>query len=88
MHRSCNTVEAKAKLNELLDDVASGQEIVICRRGKAVAKLIPATDEGLDDRDHTRRLLERLRRFHRRVRANRGTKGHTVALLRELRKES
>jgi prevent-host-death family protein len=32
--------EAKAKLSELVDCVQSGEEVVISRRGKAVAKLV------------------------------------------------
>jgi prevent-host-death family protein len=34
--------EAKNKLAELLDRVEHGEEIVITRRGKRVAKLVPA----------------------------------------------
>ena len=33
--------EAKAKLSGLLDRVAAGEEFVITRHGKAVARLIP-----------------------------------------------
>ena len=40
--REIGTSEAKNKLNELLDQVESGAEIIITRRGKAVAKLVPA----------------------------------------------
>jgi prevent-host-death family protein len=35
--------EAKAKILSLLDDVASGEEIEITRRGRIVARLVPAT---------------------------------------------
>lgn len=35
------TAEAKAHLSALLERVESGEEIVIARRGKAVARLIP-----------------------------------------------
>ena len=34
-----NLAQAKARLSELLDKVETGQEIVITRRGKAVAHL-------------------------------------------------
>ena len=37
-----NLVQAKARLSELLDKVEAGQEVVITRRGKAVAHLSPA----------------------------------------------
>jgi prevent-host-death family protein len=35
--------EAKNKLGQLLDRVEAGEEIVITRRGKIVARLVPAT---------------------------------------------
>ena len=35
--------EAKTRLSELLDRVATGQEVVITRHGVPVARLIPAT---------------------------------------------
>ena len=37
-----NLAQAKARLSELLDKVEAGQEVVITRRGKAVAHLSPA----------------------------------------------
>jgi prevent-host-death family protein len=45
--REVGAFEAKNKLSTLLDWVASGEEIVITRRGKAVARLVPAT-HGFD----------------------------------------
>ncbi|MCY4427234.1 MAG: type II toxin-antitoxin system prevent-host-death family antitoxin [Halieaceae bacterium] len=36
-----NLAQAKARLSELLDKVEAGQEVVITRRGKAVAHLSP-----------------------------------------------
>ncbi len=36
--------EAKTRLSELLERVAAGEEITITRRGRAVARLIPAGD--------------------------------------------
>lgn len=39
--------EAKTKLAELLDKVEDGEVVTITRRGKAVARLVPAqSDEG------------------------------------------
>ena len=37
-----NLAQAKARLSELLDKVEAGQEVLITRRGKAVAYLSPA----------------------------------------------
>lgn len=48
--------DAKNKLSALLDQVERGREVVITRRGKAVARLVPAA-EG--DRAHT--AVEKLR---------------------------
>jgi len=39
--------EAKNKLSMLLDRVAGGEEVLITRRGKAVARLVPA-EPGFD----------------------------------------
>lgn len=36
--------EAKTHLSRLLDLVAAGEEVVITRRGEAVARLIPPSD--------------------------------------------
>jgi prevent-host-death family protein len=35
--------EAKTRLGGLLDRVEAGEEIIITRRGKAVARLVPST---------------------------------------------
>ena len=42
MTKSVGVHEAKTHLSRLLEDVAAGEEIVITRRGEAVASLIPA----------------------------------------------
>ena len=51
--------EAKNKLGMLLDRVEHGEEIVITRHGKPVARLIPNTT--LIDRPQARAALERIR---------------------------
>lgn len=85
----CNTVEAKAKLNEMLDKVVGGKEVVITRRGKAVAKMVGVTDQSLDSREETKKFMEKLRAFHARFKKKRLKQEDTVvALLREVRRES
>ncbi len=51
--------EAKTQLTALLDEVEEGAEILITRRGKAIARLVPA-DAG-HDRVRARRAAEGLR---------------------------
>ena len=51
--------EAKNKLGTLLDWVAAGEEVLITRRGKAVARLVPA-ESGLD-RDKVRQAADNIR---------------------------
>lgn len=41
MAKSVGIHEAKTHLSRLLEDVAAGEEVVITRRGEAVATLIP-----------------------------------------------
>ncbi len=38
--------EAKTHLSELLRETERGRSFVICRRGKAVARLVPLGDKG------------------------------------------
>ena len=43
MVREVTATEAKAKLLALLDDVENGEEVMITRHGRRVARLEPAT---------------------------------------------
>ncbi|MFN3673970.1 MAG: type II toxin-antitoxin system Phd/YefM family antitoxin [Bosea sp. (in: a-proteobacteria)] len=47
--------EAKTKFSELLDRVAGGEEVVVTRRGKTVARIVP---EGLPDAEAERKARE------------------------------
>jgi prevent-host-death family protein len=51
--------EAKNTLGSLLDRVENGEEIVITRHGRPVARLVPNT--GTTDRAQARAALERIR---------------------------
>ena len=53
--REIGAFEAKNKLGTLLDWVERGEQVVITRRGKPVARLVPA---GGFDRDKARRAVE------------------------------
>jgi len=58
MHR-VGVFEAKTRLTALLDEVEEGGEVLITRRGKPVARLVPA-EPGFD-RDRARRAAAGLR---------------------------
>jgi prevent-host-death family protein len=51
--------EAKNKLSWLLDRVEQGEEIIITRHGKPVARMVP-TNAGVD-RSQARAALQRMR---------------------------
>ncbi len=55
--------EAKNKLSALLERVERGEEILITRRGKPVAKLVPAMPQTsvAAAREAAKRILERSR---------------------------
>lgn len=57
--REIGSFEAKNKLSALLDQVAHRAEIVITRRGQAVARLVPA-EPGFD-RKKAKRAADGLR---------------------------
>jgi prevent-host-death family protein len=53
--------EAKNKLSELVDRAERGEEVVITRRGKAVAKLVPMTTLTSVDIERSRAAMKRIR---------------------------
>jgi prevent-host-death family protein len=56
--REVGAFEAKSKFGTLLDWVENGEEVLITRRGKAVARLVPA-EPGFD-RAEARRAADGL----------------------------
>ena len=59
--------EAKNKLAALLDRVERGEELVITRHGKAVARLVP--NVGGIDQSQARAAVERIRARARNLKA-------------------
>jgi prevent-host-death family protein len=57
--------EAKSRLGQLLDWVEAGEEVVITRRGKAVARMVPP-DTGID-RERSREAVRRIREMRKGV---------------------
>jgi prevent-host-death family protein len=60
--------EAKNRLSELLERAERGEEVIITRRGRPVAKLVPATH----DADRQRRSEMAAERILQRARKRRG----------------
>ncbi len=58
--------EAKNTLGALLDRVQRGEEIIITRHGKPVARLVPNTDRI--DRNQARATMQRIRDRAQRLR--------------------
>jgi prevent-host-death family protein len=57
--------EAKTRFGELLDRVAQGEEVVITRHDRPVARLVPEGAQRLDD---VRRAVAGLRELQQRIR--------------------
>jgi prevent-host-death family protein len=57
--REVGAFEAKNKLSELLDLAERGEEVVITRHGKEVARLVPP--KGTLNRDEGRAAIRRIR---------------------------
>ena len=57
--RAIGAFEAKNKLGQLLDLVEGGEEIMITRHGKDVARLVPA--HTTHDRSAARAAIQRIR---------------------------
>jgi len=54
-------VEAKKRFRELLDRVACGEEVVITRHDKPVARIVPEGDRRMDDIRRAAQDLRELR---------------------------
>ena len=57
--REIGAFEAKNKLGQLLDEVERGEEIVITRRGKEIARLVPV--KPTYSRAEARAAMQRIR---------------------------
>ncbi len=57
--------EAKTKLSELLDAVATGEEIIITRHGKEAGRLVPP--RGVCNREAARMAAQRIREMSKGV---------------------
>ena len=74
---SIGAYDAKTRLSELLDRVERGEQIVITRHGKPIARLIP---EGGYDRAAALAAVEELTRFREEL-AARGVRFTTKEIL-------
>jgi prevent-host-death family protein len=57
--------EAKSRFDELLDRVSRGEEIIITRHNKPIARLVPENAQRFDE---VRRAVEGLRELQQRIR--------------------
>jgi prevent-host-death family protein len=64
-------LEAKTRFGELLDRVARGEEIVITRHDKAVARIVP---EGRPSLEKVRRAIENLDSLREEISGRKGFK--------------
>ena len=63
--RKVGAFEAKTKFSELLDRVERGEEIIITRHGKPVARIVP--HERRRNEEEIRKAIEDIRRLRREV---------------------
>jgi prevent-host-death family protein len=82
--REIGAFEAKNTLGALLDRVEQGEEIVITRHGKAVARLVP--NQPRIDQQQTRAALQRIRdRAQKLQKTKTGRMAFDWSALKELR---
>jgi prevent-host-death family protein len=60
--RIVGSYEAKTHFSRLLSDVSLGEEILITKNGKAVAKLVPVEDETIMSHSEALERLQKLRK--------------------------
>jgi len=76
--REIQASEAKAHLPQLLDDVERGETLIISRRGRPIARIVPEVDRRQEEIDKAIAGIQDLRRR---------TGGITVEELRSAREE-
>lgn len=76
--------QARRRLAELLDRVARGEEIVITRHEKPVARMIPEGDRSLEG---VRRAIDSMRETRRRMARRKGFKPITDKEIRDATNE-
>lgn len=64
------TFEAKTKFSELLDRVEQGEEVVVTRHGKAVARIVPEGHAPETAAALARGILDRRRAIGERLKAS------------------
>jgi prevent-host-death family protein len=76
---SISAFEAKTHFGSLLDRVAAGEEIVITRHDKPVARIVP---EGVPSRESIREVVAGMRALRTRIAARKGFRPLTDAEIR------
>ena len=74
--RRVTAFDAKTRFGELLDRVASGEEIIITRHDHPIARIVP---EGRRPLDPTRAAVARLHALRDRIAARRGSRSRLTA---------
>jgi prevent-host-death family protein len=77
---SVTALEAKTRFGELLDRVSRGEEIIITRHDKPVARIVP---EGRDSLEEVRRAIQSMRENRRRMAQRKGFKPLTDKEIRD-----
>lgn len=63
--------EAKARLSELIDRAEAGRETIITRRGRAVARIVPARLGGAQGEVNRDAIVDEIEAFARTVKIKR-----------------
>jgi prevent-host-death family protein len=56
--KEITAVEAKVRFGSVLDAVERGEEVVVTRNGKRVARIVPANEPGMSREEAVKRLAE------------------------------
>ena len=73
-------LEAKTRFGQLLDRVSRGEEIVITRHGKPVARIVPEGRPGLSQ---ARQAVKELNELRREIAGQKGFRPLTVKEIRD-----
>ena len=65
--RTIQASDAKARLLQLLDDVERGENLIITRHGRAIARIVPEADRRQEECDEAIANIQALRKRNGKV---------------------
>ncbi len=72
MSESLGVFDARTRFSELIDRAEHGEEIIVTRRGRPVARIVPALVQPVKSPEERQQIIDEFRKLRERVAAHGG----------------